>query len=281
MSANFDAVFVESEQFDTDYSSPEMTADFAHMTDTAATTAKAEDVRSGRIFFDHLGRKTTGTFIWNFKGWHPYLMNKNLYTGTFKLSQTTFPDWTPSTTASVILATTNVGTFTANMEAYDYLIHWRATCDAVFPSGTTMKAAPFREIADIWQCIIKRPNSLKNIEATNFNGNACLTLSTTPLNVYYNSDGTKTYTYSISYGIYPAAVAATFSNSTSNTPTVTIKRPTFSARCSSSYFSTARAGQIDQDKTTLKIHGELWRVDKGAVERSLYDSLIDLYNNGI
>ena len=281
MSANFDAVFVESEQFDTDYSSPEMTADFAHMTDTAATTAKPEDVRSGRIFFDHLGRKTTGTFIWNFKGWHPYLMNENLYTGSFKLSQTTFPDWTPSTTASVILATTNVSYLSAHLDLYEYLIHWQATCDAVFPTGTTMKAAPFREIADIWQCIIKRPNSLQNIEATNFNGNACLTLSTTPLNVYYNSDGNKTYTYSISYGIYPAAVAATFSNSTSDAPSVTIKRPTFSARCSSSYFSTARAGQIDQDKTTLKIHGELWRVDKGAVERSLYDSLIDLYNNGI
>ena len=281
MSANFDAVFVESEQFVTDYSSPEMTADFAHMTDTAATTAKPEDVRSGRIFFDHLGRKTTGTFLWNFKGWHPYLMNENLYSGTFKLSETTFPDWTPSTTASVILATSNVGTFTANMKTYDYLIHWRATCDAVFPDGTTLKAAPYREIGDIWQAIIRRPNTLITIEASDFAGNACITLSTTPLNVYYNSSGDRTFTYSISYGIYPAAVAATFSSSTSLTPTVTIKRPTFSARCSSSYFSTARAAQIDQDKTVLKIKGELWRTDSGAVERSLYNSLIDLYNNGI
>ena len=251
----------------------------ARFTDTSGTTATAAEVENGKKFYSADGTETLGTYAWDFKGYKPELVNGNLYSFSASLADTDFATWTPATTASVIVASTNVGTFTADMVNYEYLLHWKCTFDGVYPSGTTMKAAPVREIGDLWQTILRRPNSVANLAASNFNGNGCITLNSTPLNVYYNTNGTLSYTYSISYGVYPAAVAATYSSSTSNTPTVTMKSPSYSARCNSSYFSTARAGDIDQDNSVIHIKGELWRVPKGAVSRSLYESLVDLYNN--
>lgn len=282
MNVNFDAVFDESTPFNATFSTPEgLTADFQRLINVSDTTATADDVMNGKVFYDSDGVRTIGNYVWDFKGFRPRLLIPNLYSYSTKLADTSFATWTPSTTASTILSTANVTTFVANMVDYEYLIRWKCTFDAVYPSGTTLKSAPYREIADIWQVVLRRPNSVTTIESESFVGNGCITMSTTPLNVYYNSSGVLSYTYSISYGIYPAAAAATFSSSTSNTPTVTVKRPSYNARCSSTYFSTARAGNIDQDKSMINIKGELWMVPVGSTMRSLYELLIDLYNNPI
>ena len=63
--------------------------------------------------------------------------------------------------------------------------------------------------------------------------------------LYYNTSGTATFTWSSTYGFYPAAVAATFSSSTTDTPNITIKTPTLNARCNSSYFAVARGSDVD------------------------------------
>ena len=97
--------------------------------------------------------------------------------------------------------------------------------------------------------------------------------------MYWNTNGAKTYTYSISYGIYPAATAATFSSATADSPTVTVKRPSWSARCSNTYFATARAPELDTDNSTIKIYGEAFETERGAALRTMYGGLVDLYNN--
>ena len=87
-------------------------------------------------------------------------------------------------------------------------------------------------------------------------------------------------TFTGSYGIYPAAVAATFSSSTSNTPTITLKRPTISARCNDSYWKVASAEAQDSANSTIKIIGQLWRVKKSSSPMfGFYKHLIDSYNN--
>lgn len=198
---------------------------------------------------------------------------------TTALSATTFASWEPSTTAKTIIAAKTLGTFSADFSRYEYLLHWSCQFDAAYNSGATLNAQVNREVVEIWQALFRRPNSLENIESENHAGNACVTLATVPILVYYNSSGNLAYTWAASYGIYPSASAATFASSTNEQTTVTIKTPAYNARCSNTYFSTARAGELDQANSTIKIKGELLSAEIGGTERSLYDSLIHLYNN--
>lgn len=167
------------------------------------------------------------------------------------------------------------------MATYEYLLRWRFEADIQHLEGQTLKAVPLREIQEIVQVLCKRPSSRANIESDNFDGNACLTGFTVPFLSYRNTSGTLTYTWAASYGFYSAVVAATFSSSTSNTPNVTIKTPSISARCNSSYFATARGAYVDQDNTKMRLVGDLLRVKKGNFVRGCYSDVVDIYNNSI
>ena len=145
-------------------------------------------------------------------------------------------------------------------------------------SGATTKAQLKWEGADQYQHIRKYPNSLANIRAGNWNGNNCTTYFTVPFMRYWNTSGSLTYTHSISYGIYPAVTAATFSSSTSNTPTMTIKTPSISARCNSTYFATARAAEVDQANTFIHRVGKLYRVAIPNASREMY---ADFYERAV
>ena len=200
-----------------------------------------------------------------------------LYEAEFALSETSFPSWTASTTAAAILATANVATISADMENYEYILHWTCRFDAKYNSGATLKAIPFRECQDAWQAILRRPNSVGTVESKNYAANGCVTIMTAPLHVYYNTSGNKAYTYSNSYGFYQAVQAATFSNATTLTPTITVKRPTLNVRCYSSQFATGRKGDIDTS-SEFKLYGEGFRVPVGTIANNLYHNVIDLYN---
>lgn len=282
MNGNFEAVFDEPTQFNATFNSPEeFNADFQRLISVSDTTATADDVVKDKVFYNSDGDRTLGTYVWDFKGFRPELINGNLYNYTTSLADTLYATWTPSTTAKAIVATSTVGTFTADMTKYEYILRWRCQFDAVYESGYTIKTGVIREVAELWQTIMKRPNSLANIESENYTGNACVTFASIPLMVYKNSSGANTYTFAISYGIYPAVTAATFSNATSDTPTVTVKSPTYNARCSTTYFSTTSANRIVDADSIIKVKGELYRVPKGSTMKVMYENMIDLYNNGI
>lgn len=204
---------------------------------------------------------------------------EKIFEETKKLSETDYATWTPSTTAKAIVATQAIHTFAADLENYEYLLRWKYSFDAVWADSAAKKVRPIRECDVIYQMIFKRPGSLAAIKSGSFAANACITLHTAPLLHYYNSSGAETYTFSTSYGVYAAAQAATFSNSSSNSPTVTVKTPPVSARCSSTYFSTTRAGDIDQENSEYHLVGELFRVKKGSILRKIYGDLIALYNS--
>ena len=242
-------------------------------------TASSSDVKSGKMFRDNTGELISGSYVWNMIG-DDWTKLSTVYDSTFKLSTTTYGEWTPSTSAGKILDSSNVGTFVADMSQYDYLLRWRCITKVEYESGTVPKVAPNLEGAEIWQAILKRPNSYDTVLSESFIGNGCVTLYTAPLSLYYNSSGKNAYSYSASYGIYPSATAATFSNSTTDTTTVTIKSPTLNARCSTTYMSTAMAAKIDTDKTKTRFIGELYRSKQGAVTRSMYNGLIELFNGG-
>ena len=216
-------------------------------------------------------------YEYDFMGKMPEFVN-TIYTNEVALEDTDFATWTPSTSASTIVASVTAGTFSANFANYEYILKWETSVDVALQAGATTKAQLIWEGADQYQILCKRPNSLVNIGAMNFNGNTCFTYYTVPFMRYYKTDGTSTYTHSISYGIYPVVTAATFSNATSNTPTVTVKTPSVSARCYKSYFTEARAAEVDQENTSIKIVGKLYRIEVAGAIREMYKDFYTRFN---
>ena len=248
--------------------------------DISDTTVAEGDVESGKTFYKNDGTQATGSYEWSWLGYKPEFVQQ-VYTEETALEDTLYATWTPSTTAKAIQATASVGTFSADLNNYEYLIRWTVSCTPVYVDGTVPKGTPYKECIVAYQHIFKRANSVTNIRNNVLAGNTCVTIYTTPLNVYYNTSGTITYTYSVSYGLYGALSAATFSSSTNNTPTVTVKKPTLNARCSTSYFTTTMAAAIDQTNTKFKMVGKLYRIPKGGVLNSLYQEINELYAEGL
>ena len=220
---------------------------------------------------------------YDFLGVEPELVNASLYSAQYTLKNTDYDTWTPSTTAKAIVASSTLSpTYAANMAAYDYFLRWTFDASIVYASGTTMKYTPRRECMEIWQVLQKRPSSSANITADNWNGNNCTTFFSPGYLQYNDKNGTLTYTWSASYGFYISATAATFSSSTSDTPNVTIKTPAINARCSTTYFTTARAGNVDKDNSKVALKGRLYRVkhDSCAI-RQLYGYVVDIINDTI
>lgn len=219
----------------------------------------------------------TGTFP------KPYELVNRLYSADINLSTgTTFDSWEASTTAGSIKATESLSsnTFVADMAHYEYLLWWQVWIQIATTSGATLKAIPIWEGTNSVQSIFRRPNSLATIASGSKAGNACVTQSSAPLLVYYNTSGTKTYTFANTYGLYGTVQAATFSNSTSLTPTVTPKTPVLYARCSSSYFATGRKAEVDSANCTFHLVCDLYRmpiVQYGQTK--IYEGLTNTYIN--
>lgn len=197
----------------------------------------------------------------------------------FALADTSFNGWTPSTTAKAIKATLTAGTFSADFSQYEYMLKWLCEADLVYAEDTTTKARTERMSNVICQILLRRPNSLANIQADNFAGNACVTSRTSALMEYYNASGSHTYTWSASYGIYASATAATFASATATSTTVTVKTPAWNARCSTTYFSTTVAKAVDQTNSKFRMKCDLYRFKVGSPERAITNELVDLFNN--
>lgn len=207
-------------------------------------------------------------------------INSNVYTKSDTLANTDFASWTPSTTAKTIVAATSPATFSADLSQYQYYLIWDCACDMDYTGASpTLKAHFLFSRCYLVQEITKRPSSFANIQNANFDGNACTSLYASNFLRYYGTTtGSVTYSWSTSYGIYFGASAATFSNSTSNTPTVTIKSPTVAARCSTTYFSTGNAAKVNQSNSTWSIKGKLYRIKRDGIIKNIYEHVVDLVN---
>ena len=197
-----------------------------------------------------------------------------------KLSATDFATWTPSTTATDILATRNAGTFTAtDSQNWNYFIVWETKIPIVYASAGTNKAKPLFLASIIINALFRRPSSYDNIRASNYNNTVNATAYTGNFLRYYGTTAnTMTYTWNTSYGLYGAATAATFSSATADSPTVTAKTPKIQARCSTTYMSTANAGYIDKDKTIISQKGYVYKAKRSTFLQGCYEREIALVN---
>ena len=197
-----------------------------------------------------------------------------------KLSATDFNTWTPSTTATDILATRNAGTFTAtDAPNWNYFIVWETKIPIVYASAGTNKAKPLFLASIIINAIFRRPSSYDNVIASNYNNTVNATAYTGNFLRYYGTTtNSKTYTYNASYGLYGTATAATFSSATADSPTVTAKTPKISARCSTTYMSTANAGYIDKDNTIISQKGYVYKAKRSTFLQGCYEREIAFVN---
>lgn len=220
-----------------------------------------------------------GSFNWMGEGVE--VVNANLHNSTFQLSDSTYSSWTASTTAKSLKATTSLSTFSADMANYAYLLRWVTVAHVALNSGATTNTVPEGLQINIFdQQIMRRPTSLANIQAENYNGNVYVNTSGLGWMQYYNTSGSKTYAWSSSYGFYGSVPTPTFASSTAATTNVTPKTPILYTRCSTTYFATARKNDIDIDNTYWTIHGELYRMDlEKNCMRQRYSQLIDIIND--
>lgn len=215
---------------------------------------------------------------WTYMGEEPYMMMS--YSYNYTLADTTYADWTPSTTAKSIKSGVNTSYLSADFEHYEYVMRWQTQFVAAYKDGATLKIIPYKQVAELWQVLNRKPSSLTNIIASNNNNNVCTTYFTAAICAYYNSSGNLASGYTASYGIYPGATAPTFGSTTDLSTSVAIKTPSINARCSTTYMSTTRANDI-ATTSTFKIRGWLYRIKKQGFVKQTYDNVISLYNNPI
>ena len=199
-----------------------------------------------------------------------------------KLSATSFASWTPSTTATDILASRTAGTFTAtDTPNWNYYIVWETIIPEVFYTGSPVdKAKPLFLVALHVNEIFRRPSSYTNIQSSTLNNSVNMSAFTAAnfLRYYGSTQGTITYTWATSYGFYAGITAATLSSASADSPTITAKSPKVTARCSTTYMSTGNAALIDQDKTIIKQKAYIYKAKIPTFMQGLWNRVISLVN---
>lgn len=187
------------------------------------------------------------------------------------LKDTGYNTWTPSTTATNIYPTANLGTFTAtDIANNEYLILHRVTIPVVYLAGTgTAKGKLLKTVATIGYSIYRRYTNVTSLEeGTPTYGVADLLANTYAID-YYSSNTARTIGVSSGYGIYPNGYAPTFSNTYADSPVITVKRLPIYARCNDAYFSTSMASAVDKTNTYINMEIEVFKSQKTGYLRSL------------
>ena len=214
---------------------------------------------------------------WSYLGANPVKVLDIAETET-ALSATGFNTWTPSTTATEIVGSSDAGTLELNLANYDYVVLWFFDISIAYNGTEENKAKILRQVQCMRHEIYKSPGSITSLQQSNYDYNRYTSMFVSSLLDVYNSSSVHTIAYVQSSGVYPLMTAGTFSNNTSDTPTLTLKTPLIRAQCNATYWSTANAGKVDKANSKFKLRGEVWRVDKRGVLGEMYKNIVDMYN---
>ncbi len=199
--------------------------------------------------------------------------------GTVALSSTGYNNWTPSTTAKNIKATTNLDTFTADMSTYEYFVKTVCEANIAYTSGTTKVFATERQIIVSMQYLYRKPNNLTKMLGRDDSYNYCTTLYTAPWIQYRGSSSNLTMAWTGNVGLYGSVQGHTFSSNSSTSPTVTIKSPIYYAKCNDSYFTTTMASAVDKANSNIKCKLYLYRIKrKGSIMYQMFHDIVTAYN---
>lgn len=203
-----------------------------------------------------------------------------LYEWNGTMADTTYADWTPSTSSATILSSVS-SAFTFTRDATDtssYYLVGGWDNKFVYNSGTTLQAASTHFVSMGVYTIYPTFNNYSSyINSTFDTWSSRSTMSFYYLE-YYNTSGNLTG-QAISYA--PAYNTTSISMQSSNNTTYNFYRPSLSARCSSTYFSTSVAPQLDLTASTLNYRIDVFKrpSETNCMESELYSLLSDKLKN--
>lgn len=206
-----------------------------------------------------------------------------LYDHSWKLSETGYATWTPSTTAAAILTGAATNTFVAtNIKDAPYFWRTLIEIEAAYPEGTAhAKGQLLKIVASNWYAVSRRSSTLANMQSENLNYNVVEAIANSWVEHYYSSATATTLAFTTSYGLYPVNVAGTVSSSTVASPTITPKFPTLNARVNSTYFASSFASNIDQENTTIRMVTDYYRATAGYNRTDVWREIDKAWNNGL
>ena len=215
---------------------------------------------------------------WNYLGANATLVS-NFSDFSVALKDTDFNTWTPSTTATLILDTATFGTISADMKNYDYIVRWTFWTDLKYNAGATMKVMPWKQRSIAMHQTYRSPRYYSDFtqETNTYNRIAGIDLSTAVM-LYYASNGSMSVQITGGYGFYATTQTPTLSSTTNDNITITLPRPKLYARCSTTYFATARAAEIDKTNSKLYLRCEVFRVDKDYSRQAIIDEIVAAMN---
>ena len=220
-----------------------------------------------------------GSYNWRGEG---VTFVEDLFEHTYNLkNDTTFSSWTASTTAKSIMTTKTADTFVAtNMDQYSYLLRWVCITNVAHATGATLQIIPIQQFVIFDQIFYRRPQNWSKLLSREYNYNTYYNATAVPLCKYYNSTGDVSVGWTASYGLYGSVPTPTISNNTTASPTITAKTPLWYARCSTTYFDTARYSDIDQTNTTFTVKASVYKLDnEKCLPRQRYTDLVEFIHD--
>lgn len=205
-----------------------------------------------------------------------------LYEWSGTMNDTTYSSWTPSTTSTTVLAAvSNVESITFDKTEYTYYMVGGWDNNFVYNTGTTLTIAAKHFVSAYVYNTYVYPSSYSSYTQNIFDNFTTTSLHGSYYLEYYNSSGALAGA-SATYGpAYTSTGVTTTISSSGNNITIKFSRPALSARCSTTYFSTDVAANLNLTSSTLKYRLDIFRqpAEYTSVSTKVYHMLADKLNN--
>lgn len=198
--------------------------------------------------------------------------------GKVFLKDTGFNTWTPSTTASVIVPSSAIGTYEADMSRYDYLLLVDFDAHFVYQSGTVMNNVMLRQLSTVAHAITKRAINKQQVDAYTEQYNYSSSMIQSHLSSFIQPNGTEAVSWTLANTIYPTLTQATFSSLSVDNPTITINSYPINARCGN-YFAVDKASAIDKNASYYTCDYKLIQVDRRSLTTAMNWKLVERYHS--